>query len=104
MTSPSTPWEVTKYQFSDAQIENYIDFLLSDQPQDPARSSSESLRFKAEEYARHIDPYDAMNLHIYSDRYGRLIPIQRPGRCVIRGEDIPGYAEALKDLARQSGS
>lgn len=61
------------------------------------------MRFHAENYAKRIDPYDAMGLHVYRDRYERKIPETRPVRCVGRAEDIPGYEQSLKDLARRCG-
>jgi hypothetical protein len=79
-----------------------VKFLLSNTPQDLVPSSLRDMRFKAEKYARRVDPYDAMALHIYRDKHERKIPEIRPVRCVVRGEDMPGYAEALEDFARRS--
>lgn len=62
------------------------------------------MRFHAEKYARRIDPYDAMHLHIYRDKYERKKPEMRPVRCIGRGEDMPGYEQSLKDLARRCGA
>ncbi|KAL2372743.1 hypothetical protein BDBG_03058 [Blastomyces gilchristii SLH14081] len=61
------------------------------------------IRFKAEEYARCVDENYAMDMNIYRDRYERIIP-QRRARCVIRGEDLPGYAQAMEDWARRTGN
>lgn len=74
--------------------------MLSDPSQD--QDVSQKLRFKAEKYARRVDPYDAMSFHIYRNRYERKVPKIRPVQCVVRGEDIPGYTEALQDLVRRS--
>lgn len=77
----------------------YVDFLLlSDDV-----SRFEDIRFQAEKYVRRVDLYDAMDLHIYRDRYERKIPNIRPVQCVGRGEDILGYEESLKKLAKSSG-
>lgn len=83
------------FQLSDSQVQAYVNFLLSEQP-------FEGLRFEAEQYARRIDPYDSMGLNIYRDRYERKIPEIRPVRCVVRGEDMPGYKEALEDFSRRT--
>lgn len=64
---------------------------------------SEDMRFHAKKYARRIDPYDAMDLHIYRNTYEREIPEIRPVRCIGRGEDMPGYEESLKELAKHYG-
>ncbi|KAK2767733.1 hypothetical protein FQN54_003891 [Arachnomyces sp. PD_36] len=87
------------FQLSDVQIRRYVGFLLLE----GIEPESGEIRFHAEKYARRIDPYDAMHLHIYRDRYEREIPEVIPVRCVGRGEDMPGYEESLKDLARRSG-
>ena len=90
------------FQLSEAQVQQYANFMLSDPSQD--QDTSQGLHFKAEKYARRVDPYDTMSLHIYRNRYERKIPKIRPVQCVVRGEDIPGYAEAMQDLVRRSGN
>ncbi|KAI1964912.1 hypothetical protein LOZ58_001603 [Ophidiomyces ophidiicola] len=71
------------FQVSDAQVHRYIDCLLSNQRATKDMTSmAETLRFKAEKYARRIDPYEAMSLQIYRNRYERKIPNVRPVRCV----------------------
>ncbi|EFE29231.1 uncharacterized protein ARB_03914 [Trichophyton benhamiae CBS 112371] len=61
------------------------------------------IRFKAEEYARRVDDNYAMDINIYRDRYERIIP-KRRARCIIRGEDLPGHAQAMEDWARRTGN
>lgn len=85
------------FQLSEAQVDAYITFLQGGQ-QPPG-----GIRFKAEEYARRVDENYAMDMNIYRDRYERIIP-QRRARCVIRGEDLPGYAQAMEDWARRTGN
>ncbi|KAI1905597.1 hypothetical protein LOZ39_006816 [Ophidiomyces ophidiicola] len=85
------------FQLSEAQVHAYIRFLQGGQ-QPPG-----GIRFKAEEYARRVDENYAMDMNIYRDRYERIIP-QRRARCVIRGEDLPGYAQAMEDWARRTGN
>ncbi|EGE79985.1 hypothetical protein BDDG_02926 [Blastomyces dermatitidis ATCC 18188] len=85
------------FQLSEAQVHAYIRFLQGGQ-QPPG-----GIRFKAEEYARCVDENYAMDMNIYRDRYERIIP-QRRARCVIRGEDLPGYAQAMEDWARITGN
>jgi hypothetical protein len=91
------------YQLSDAQIRNYISTLLSEGTQSLASHSGQfdDMRFHAEESTRRVDPYDAMSLNIYRNTYERRIPEVRPIQCIGRGEDIPGYEDALKELAAQ---
>ena len=93
------------FQVSEAQIQQFATAILgmTDQSQngDQAQDLSESLRFKAEKYARRVHPYDAMSLHIYRDRYERKIPDTRPVECVVRGEDMPEVMDALADLGRR---
>ncbi|OAX82007.1 hypothetical protein ACJ72_03645 [Emergomyces africanus] len=73
-------------------------------PPPPAGSQPPGgIRFKAEEYARRVDETYAMDMNIYCDRYERIIP-ERRARCVIRGEDLPGYAQAMEDWARRTGN
>jgi len=47
------------FQLSEAQIQRYANSVLSEPSQD--QDVSQGLRFKAEKYARRIDPYDAMS-------------------------------------------
>ncbi|KAK2799482.1 hypothetical protein FQN50_008454 [Emmonsiellopsis sp. PD_5] len=95
------------FQLSDTQIENYMSFLFSDRTQDHPSTSltgPEHMRFKAEKYARRIEPYDAIvHLNIYRDKYERKIPERRPRHCVVLAEDVmPDYREALLDLAERT--
>ncbi|KAK2783772.1 hypothetical protein FQN52_009516 [Onygenales sp. PD_12] len=94
------------FQLSDTQMENFMSFLFSDRTQGPSASltAPEHMRFKAEKFARRIEPYDAIvHLNIYRDKYERKIPEQRPRRCVVLAEDVmPDYREALLDLAERT--
>ncbi|KKZ64472.1 hypothetical protein EMCG_09543 [[Emmonsia] crescens] len=94
------------FQLSDTQIENYMSFLFLDQTHNLSTSpkAPEHMRFKAEKYARRIEPYDAIvYLNIYRDKYERKIPERRPRRCVVWAEDVmPNYREALLDLAERT--
>ena len=85
------------FQLSESQIQTYKELLLFEQPE--ASSTMENMRFRAEEYARRVDPCDAIRLNIYRDKYERKIPEKRPRRCVVRGGDIPGYKDAMEDFA-----
>ncbi|PGH07921.1 hypothetical protein AJ79_06129 [Helicocarpus griseus UAMH5409] len=93
------------FQPSDTQIKEYLNVLLSDQSQASLTTAkaAEHMRFKAEKYARRIDLYDAIvHLNIYRDKYERIIPSQRPRRCVFWAEDVmPDYARALANLNQQ---
>lgn len=73
-------------------------------PSQDRHQEGEKLHFKAEKYARRIDPYDSMSLNIYRDKYEWKIPEFRPPQCVVHGEDMPGYKEALKDFVRKCDS
>jgi len=88
------------FQLSEAKTKQFVDFTLSEPL--PNHKVSCGLRFRAEKYTRRIDPYDAMSLHIYRDKYERKIPPTRPARCVFRGDDDPGYAEALGDFVSRT--
>ncbi|EZF09700.1 hypothetical protein H112_08985 [Trichophyton rubrum D6] len=85
------------FQLSETQVQAYISFLQGG-PQPPC-----GIRFKAEEYARRVDKNYAMDMNIYRDRYERIIP-KRRARCIIRGEDLPGHAQAMEDWARRTGN
>ncbi len=90
------------FQMSDAQIQQYANFMLSDPSSSKDRDLSQGLRFKAEKWAYRVDPYDAMDLHIYRNRWERIIPEERPRQsCIVRGEDEPGLAEAYADLDKR---
>lgn len=55
---------------------------------------------RAEKYTYRVDPFDAMSLNIYRDRYERVIPEERPRRCVTRLEDDPEMQDALREINR----
>jgi hypothetical protein len=56
--------------------------------------------FRAEKYTFRVDPFDAMTLNIYRDKYERVIPRDRPMRCVQRLEDFPDLQDALAKINR----
>ncbi|KAI2429425.1 hypothetical protein LOZ19_006772 [Ophidiomyces ophidiicola] len=87
------------FQVSDAQVHQYIDCLLSNQraTKDMA-SMAETLRFKAEKYARRIDPYEAMSLQIYRNRYERKIPNVRPVRLAATHRASLGLSQSIAQL------
>ena len=72
------------------------------------RSSSETagdlqlpFPFRAEKYTYRVDPFDAMRLNINRDRYERVIPKERPARCVQRLEDFPELQDAMVQINRE---
>jgi hypothetical protein len=54
--------------------------------------------FHAERYAYRVDPFDAMALNIFCDKYERIIPRNRPARCVQRLADFPELGDALAQV------
>ncbi|KAL9073784.1 MAG: hypothetical protein Q9157_004609 [Trypethelium eluteriae] len=84
------------YQLSDAQIQRWAVSVLSENLQ--PKEIHDGLRFRSEKYARRIDPYDALSLNIYRDKYAAKIPEQRPRRCVTRLEDDPEMMDAIEEL------
>ncbi|KAF2239893.1 hypothetical protein EV356DRAFT_571979 [Viridothelium virens] len=84
------------YQLSDAQIQRWAVSVLSENLQ--PKEIHDGLRFRSEKYARRIDPYDALSLNIYRDKYAAKIPEQRPRRCVMRLEDDPEMMDAIEEL------
>lgn len=89
------------FQLSEAQIQQLADFMLSEPSSRDQHAMSEGLRFKAEKWARRLDPYDAMSQNIYRNRYERKLPDHKPIRCVRRAEDDPGWLEALENFNRR---
>ncbi|WEW60914.1 hypothetical protein PRK78_006402 [Emydomyces testavorans] len=90
------------FQLSDHQIAHFTRFALSEHQPPPTRRSYDT-RFRAEKYARRVDPYDAMALHIYRDRYERKIPEVRPHSCVRWLEDDPLLLDQYKLLIERHG-
>ena len=68
----------------------------------PFRASlAYAILFRAEKYARRIDPHDAMALHIYRNKWEMILPETRPLRCVQRLEDFPDMVDLLAKLNNQ---
>ena len=89
------------FQLSESQFQQLLGFLLKSG--DISTSDMDILRFKADGDVSRLDQYDAMNLNIYRDKYERQIPLERPRQShMIRGDDIPGYADMLKDFVERS--
>ncbi|KAI9829513.1 MAG: hypothetical protein M1819_006333 [Sarea resinae] len=86
------------YELSDAQIQDFANFALSELASH-SNENPERQRFHAEKYARRIDPYVAMSLHIDRNNYERKIPTSRPRRCVYHQEDFPELADELAKFA-----
>ncbi|KAF2749455.1 hypothetical protein M011DRAFT_475549 [Sporormia fimetaria CBS 119925] len=81
------------FELTEAQVQQFVDSALSEQKPDP----SLKLRFKCQKWPR-IDPYDAMSLNVYRDKYERKISDQRPQRCVRRVEDMEDPEEYRKRM------
>jgi hypothetical protein len=60
--------------------------------------------FSAEKYIYRVDPFDAMTLNIYRDKYERRIPRDRPARCIQRLADFPELQDALVQINRDDSS
>jgi hypothetical protein len=52
----------------------------------------------AEKYTYRVYPFDAMKLNIYRDKYERIIPRNRPARCVQRLADFPELQDAIVQI------
>jgi hypothetical protein len=66
----------------------------------PAQDVQPPFPLRAEKYTYRIDPFDAMALNIYRDKYERIVPRDRPARCVQRLADFPELQEALVQINR----
>ena len=82
------------YQLSDAQIQQWADFVLAENMQ--AEQARNGLRFCSERYARRIDPYDALPRNIYREKYAARLPKHNPHGCVQRMEDDPWLMDQLE--------
>lgn len=62
------------------------------------QGSPQPIPFMADKWAKRVDPFDSMGLHIYRHKYERKpVPANRRPRCVTFLEDDPGMKDALKD-------
>lgn len=48
-----------------------------------------------EKYAYRVDPFEAMTLNIYRDRYEQIVSSDRPARRIQRLADFPEFAGPL---------
>lgn len=71
---------------------------LSDEP---AEKTPPPFPFSAEKYTYRVDPFDAMAPNIYRDKYERVIPRERPARCVQRLADFPEVQDAMVQINRE---
>ncbi|KAI9830713.1 MAG: hypothetical protein M1819_005377 [Sarea resinae] len=88
------------YKLSDAQIQDFVNFLSSKSSSDD--KPYEQIRFRAEKYALRIDSHEAMSRNIYRNKYERRIPANPPRRCVYHGSDFPELADAMADFVRHN--
>ncbi len=58
----------------------------------------------AEKYTYRVDPFDAMSLNIYRDKYERVILRDRPERCVQRLSDFPELQDAMVQINRDDSA
>ncbi|TVY13463.1 hypothetical protein LARI1_G009151 [Lachnellula arida] len=88
------------FQLSDSQIQQFVEYVqrLVEVPEDT--QAQPPFPFSAEKYTYRVDPFDAMALGIYRDRYERIIPRDRPARCVQRLADFPELQDAMVQINR----
>ncbi|TVY25111.1 hypothetical protein LHYA1_G005966 [Lachnellula hyalina] len=83
------------FQISSTHIKKFAEYVQA------SEDTQEALfPFSAEKYTYRVDPFDAMALNIYRDRYERVIPRDRPTRCVQRLADFPELQDALVQINR----
>ncbi|KAH6671139.1 hypothetical protein B0J14DRAFT_670046 [Halenospora varia] len=95
---PPSSWML--FQLSDHQINSFAALPSSTTPKN---NEAFTLPFKAEKYARRVSPEDAMDLHIFRDRYERKpVECSAKGWCIRRrAEDMVGSFEALTELRKR---
>ncbi|PGH00929.1 hypothetical protein AJ80_09091 [Polytolypa hystricis UAMH7299] len=86
------------FQLSDQQIEQFPSFATSQHQSDYSRSFD--TRFRAENDARRVDPFDSLAWGMYRDEYERKPPDPRQRRCVFYAEDDPQLIDQIQKLAR----
>ncbi|TVY51699.1 hypothetical protein LCER1_G007130 [Lachnellula cervina] len=88
------------FQISDFQIQQFVEYVqrLAEVPEDA--QPQPPFPFSAEKYTYRVDPFDAMALGIYRDKYERVIPRDRPTRCVQRLADFPELGDAVVQINR----
>jgi hypothetical protein len=86
------------FQLSESQIQQFVDYVQ--QLTETAQDIQLPFPISAEKYTYRVDPFDAMALNIYRDKYERIIPKDRPARCVQRLADFPELQDALVHVNR----
>jgi hypothetical protein len=86
------------FQLSESQIQQFVDYVQ--QLAETAQNIQIPFPLSAEKYTYRVDPFDAMTLNIYRDKYERIIPKDRPARCVQRLADFPELQDALVHINR----
>ncbi|CZR55545.1 uncharacterized protein PAC_05433 [Phialocephala subalpina] len=90
------------FQLSESQIQQFVEYVQ--QLAETAQDIQPPFPLSAEKYTYRVDPFDAMTLNIYRDKYERIIPRDRPARCVQRLADFPELQDALVQINRDDSS
>lgn len=99
--SPSR-WRFQIFQLSESQIQQFVEYVQ--QLVETAQDIQPPFPLSAVKYTYRVDPFDAMTLTIYRDKYERIIPRDRPARCVQRLADFPELQDALVQINRDDSS
>jgi hypothetical protein len=89
------------FEISESQIQQFIEYV---QQLAETQDLQPSFLLQAEKYTYRVDPFDAMALNIYRDEYERIIPKERPARCVQRLADFPELQDAIVQINRDNSS
>ncbi|KAN0102212.1 hypothetical protein V8E51_012722, partial [Hyaloscypha variabilis] len=91
------------FQISESQIQRFAEYVqqVSDET---AQDIKPPFPLSAEKYTYRVDPFDAMALNIYRDRYERVIPRDRPTRCAQRLADFPELQDTMVQINRGDSS
>ncbi|TVY33026.1 hypothetical protein LOCC1_G008402 [Lachnellula occidentalis] len=88
------------FHLSNSQIEQFIAYVQRFAEASEDTHIQPPFPFSAEKYTYRVDPFDAMALNIYRDRYERVIQRDRPARCVQRLADFPELQDAVVQINR----
>jgi hypothetical protein len=89
------------FEISESQIQQFIRYV---QQLAETQDLQPPFPLHAEKYTYRVDPFDAMALNIYRDKYERILPKERPARCVQRLADFPELQDAIVQVNRDNSS
>jgi hypothetical protein len=89
------------FEISESQIQQFIKY---EEQLAETHDLQPPFPLRAEKYTYRVDPFDAMSLNIYRDKYERIIPKERPARCVQGLADFPELQDAIVQINRDNSS